>query len=26
VLDDCVGELFADGGYWATHLRTARGA
>ena len=26
VLDDCVGELFADGGYWATHLRTVRGA
>ena len=26
VFDDCVGELFADGGYWATHLRTARGA
>jgi glycerol-1-phosphate dehydrogenase [NAD(P)+] len=26
VLDDCVEELFADGGYWATHLRTARRA
>jgi glycerol-1-phosphate dehydrogenase [NAD(P)+] len=26
VLDECVEELFADAGYWATHLRAARGA
>jgi glycerol-1-phosphate dehydrogenase [NAD(P)+] len=26
VLDDCVEELFADGGFWATRHHTARGA
>jgi glycerol-1-phosphate dehydrogenase [NAD(P)+] len=25
LLDDCVEELFADGGFWATRLHTARG-
>ena len=26
VLEDCVEELFADGGFWATRLHSARGA